>query len=359
MAKRTMNEIERDYKRIINVVATTPVTSIKDIAKKLGLTESKVKTSLSKHPRIEEKIMVQLNKNKEAVKVKKKAEKEALKLQQEVKRVANQKVMEPKKTENLKVANKPEETADFEAGFLIDASIADIQESENILSKLSATQIKIILTSVTIKELEKMQKFHDIDAMGARHILEMAAENPDSFHTVLIDETLETPDDCIIKYCEDHKSKVTLLTSDKAMALKARMYGIQTQYFKKAKKTFPATQPMAHSKRRKLTLYDAKKEGDKLFITNFNDAYKSIMVISNGLEYTEGVYQLKIGDDVYLATKKTNYITFAHYQITSLDAENNCILIYYKRIYNVAQISNLQKAAYKFFMRDFNRRHDL
>ena len=81
------------------------------------------------------------------------------------------------------------------------------------------------------------------------------------------------------------------------------------------------------------------------------------MLISNGLEYTDGEHALKIGDDIYLATKKPEYMTFAHYQITSLSAENNCKLIYSKRIYKAAEILNLPKAGYKSFMRAFKHRH--
>ena len=262
MAKRTMNEIEKDYKKIRTVVDTTPVTSIKEIAKAVGLSESEVKTSLARHPRIECKIIAQLEKNKEALKAKKTAEKEALEAQRKAEQEANRKkALESKKKERPEVAHKAvqlEETVDFDAGFVIDASITGIEELKDVLSKLCVTKAKIILTSVTIKELEKMQKFHDVEAVDARHILAMAAENQNSFHTVLIDETLETPDDCIIKYCADHKDKVALLTSDKTMALKARMYGVQTQYFKQRKNTNP-THPMAYSYDRNNTLLTARK----------------------------------------------------------------------------------------------------
>lgn len=359
MAKRTMKEIEKDYKRIRTVVDTTPVTSIKEIANAVGLTNAEVKTSLAKHPRVEEKIMAQLVKNKEELKAKKKAEKEVLEDQKRTEQEAenHQKAFEPKKKEMPEEAHRAEqseETADFDAGFVIDASITCIEEFEDVLSKLCATKEKIILTSITIKELEKMQKFNDVEAMNARHILAMAAENQKNFHSVLIDEKLGIPDDCIIKYCADHKDKVSLLTSDKTMALKARMYGVQTQYFKHRKTTNSTTdQPKDYLHDRRNTLFAARKVGDKLYISNFKNDYRSILLISNGFEYMDGTHALKIGDDVYLATKKPEYMTFAHYQITSLSAENNCELIYSKRIYKATEILNLPKASYKSFMRDF------
>ena len=104
-----------------------------------------------------------------------------------------------------------------------------------------------------------------------------------------------------------------------------------------------------------LTLFTAKKIGNQLFISIVNNESRSIWLISNGIVYTkEGTYELNIGDDVYIATKKPEYFSFAHFQITSLLAEDNCKLIYSKRIYDVADITNMPKSAYKSFMRDFN-----
>ena len=259
------------------------------------------------------------------------------------------------------VAKFLKETADFNTEFVIDASISGIKGLRSMISFFLAKNARIILTSITINELERMQKFHTIAAVDARYLLSTAAKNPNSFYTVLIDETLETPDDCIIKYCADHKDKVTLLTADKTMTLKARMYGVQAQYFEHEKSTNFATKPMiaqqSHSKT--CTLYVARKVGNKLYISNFNNHYRSVMLLSEGFEYTDGVRELKIGDDVYLATKKLDYLTFAHYRIISLSAENNCKLIYSARIRNVHNLSKLPAARYKSFMRDFKCRHDL
>lgn len=351
-----MNEIEKDYKRIRTVVDTIPVTSIKEIAKEVGLTEREVKTSLAKHPRIEEKIMAQLDKNKKELKAKKKAKKEGQKPEKKDEEEANCK----KALESREKVEQFEETADIDTRFVIDASIAGIEELEELFSNVYATNAKIILTSVTIKELEKMQKFHDDDAKAARHILAMAAENQKSFQTVLIDETVGIPDDCIIKYCADNKDNVVLLTSDKTMALKARMYGVVTQYFKRKRTSkFTTAKSMTCSYDKRNTLLSARKIGDDLVISDFNNKYRSILLISDGYEYTDGVQTLKIGDDVYLATKKPEYMTFAHYKITSLSAENNSKLIYSKRIYRESEILDLPKAGYKSFMRDFKHRHDL
>lgn len=358
MSKRNMNEIEKDYKRIRNVVDTTPVTSIKDIAKATNLSEWEVRTSLDKHPRVKEKIKAQLEQNRKDAENGKKTKKETPENQNIAeKNVESKQDFEEKRMENPKVESKeiqPKETAAVDNYFVIDASITGIEDLKEILSKHCVANSKIILTSVTIKELEKLQKFNDIQAIDACNIMNMSIENPNNFQSVLIDESLETPDDCIIKYCADNKDRVTLLTSDKGMVLKARMYGVQTQYLKQTLKVNPVS-----SYSRKTTLLHVRKIGGQLFISDFNTDCRSILLISKGLEYTEGVHKLKIGDEVYIATKKPDYMTFAHYHITSLSTENNCNLIYSKRIYNVSKISDLPKEGYKSFMRDFLRRHDL
>lgn len=56
--------------------------------------------------------------------------------------------------------------------------------------------------------------------------------------------------------------------------------------------------------------------------------------------------------------KKTDYITFAHYKIISLHEENNCKLIYSRRLYDYNNI-DVPKAEYKAFIKDFKVRHDL
>lgn len=50
------------------------------------------------------------------------------------------------------------EISSLATDYVIDASITGIKEIENILSQLCETNAKIILTSVTLKELENLQK---------------------------------------------------------------------------------------------------------------------------------------------------------------------------------------------------------
>ncbi len=294
--------------------------------------------------------MKRLEKNKEEVKSKRKDKQES--------KLDTFNVKKKNKAKNLKKETKLD--TGYEVGFVIDASIAGIEDLHDIIFKICATSAKLVLTSITVKELEKMQKFKDIDGKGARHILAIAAENDKNFYTVLIDENFENPDECIIKYCADHKDNVVLLTADKAMSLKARMYNVKTKYFKHNNSyTYSNDQPLVYTAPITSTLGITRSIGGKLCISDFNNDYRRVIVISNGIEYTEGICELKIGDDVYLTTKKTQYLTFAHYKMTALSLKNNCKLIYSKKIYNISEIEDLPKVEYKSFIRGFKCNHDL
>ena len=199
----------------------------------------------------------------------------------------------------------------------------------------------------------------------------LAAENPKSFVSQLIDETIGIPDDCIIKYCVDNKDKFILLTSDKTMALKARMYGVEVQYFKKTNKqtnskvetsdtnaNLVPTSTLASTNSNIRTLFPAKKIGNKLMLSDFHTDTRSIRVYSDKYLYNNGTRELKIGDNVFIASKKDDCITFAHYKMISVEATNNCELIFSRRIYDYSK-PDLPKIIYKKFFNDFLRRHDL
>ncbi len=201
-----------------------------------------------------------------------------------------------------------------------------------------------------------MQKFKDVDGKDARYILSLAAENPENFDMVLIDETLENPDACIVQYCATNKENVILLTSDKEMALNARMYSVPVQYFRQTQEKLDNKVVSNKSKIR--TLRPANKLGEQLFISSFENSMQSIRLISDGIEYNNGVKELKVGDDVLIATNKIDCITFAHYRVISLQEENNCELIYSRRFYDYSDL-RLSEGMYKSFIKDFKHSHNL
>lgn len=351
MAKRTQKEIEQDCKRIKEAAKTA--TSIKELEQATGLSYAMINTTLSKHPIIFKRIKEQLDIN---LANREKAKSEAKK----------QTSPAIKGIETSHVS-----TADNFSGFVIDASISGVENIKELLLKICTTDKKIILTSITIRELENLQKSITLQGKDARYFLALAAENPKSFVSQLIDETIGIPDDCIIKYCVDNKDKFILLTSDKTMALKARMYGVEVQYFKKTNKqtnskvetsdtnaNLVPTSTLASTNSNIRTLFPAKKIGNKLMLSDFHTDTRSIRVYSDKYLYNNGTRELKIGDNVFIASKKDDCITFAHYKMISVEATNNCELIFSRRIYDYSK-PDLPKIIYKKFFNDFLRRHDL
>lgn len=342
--KRTQKEIENDCKLLKEVAKVA--TSMKELENLSGLSSAMIHTSLSKHPIIFKRIKEQLVLNQ------KKAEFETQSVvpkEDNVTDETNSEVLSAKVENNAEESDVGETEESKISGYVIDASITGLKNLKEILFKICQTKEKIILTSMTIKELEDLQHFDDIDAQDARYILRLAVENSDTFISVLIDETFDTPDDCIVQYCVKNKDTVTLLTSDKTMVLKARMYAVDVQYFKQAKKHCPSKNPNTK------TLIPARRINGALVIPNFHTANMSISVYSNGVEYHDRMRKLQIGDDVFISTKKPDYITFAHFQMTSLFAKDNCILVYSKRFYDTSNIV-VPKATYKSFIKDFIHR---
>lgn len=230
---------------------------------------------------------------------------------------------------------------------VIDASICGTNDVIGKLKKICETKGKIILTSITIRELERMQKFADKAGADARRILAMAAIKSDCFESVSIKEIQDTPDDCIVDFCRD--KDVILMTADKTMALKARMYGIQEQFLIQSINTTIKEEGV-------YTLFATQGVDQEISIDidNFKiNKLKSIRVISDNIEYDTGIIKLKVGDEVLIATQKYTYVSFAHYRLIKLDLVNNCEIIYQKRIYNLEKVSFLPKASYKSFLKDF------
>ena len=351
MAKRTQKEIEQDCKRIKEAAKTA--TSIKELEQATGLSYAMINTTLSKHPIIFKRIKEQLDIN---LANREKAKSEAKK--------QTSPAINGVETSNVS-------TTDNFSGFVIDASISGVENIKERLLKICNTNKKIILTSITIRELENLQKSITLQGKDARYFLALAAENPKSFVSQLIDETIDSPDDCITKYWADNKDKFILLTSDKTMALKARMYGVEVQYFKKTNKqtnskvetadtnaNLVPTSTLASTNSNIRTLFPAKKIGNKLMLSDFHTDTRSIRVYSDKYLYNNGTRELKIGDNVFIASKKDDCITFAHYKMISVEATNNCELIFSRRIYDYSK-PDLPKIIYKKFFNDFLRRHDL
>ena len=135
------------------------------------------------------------------------------------------------------------------------------------------------------------------------------------------------------------------------MALKAEELGVKAVFFNHSKPTQNSNQPNTYYK--SSTLFASRFLNGNLTISCFDSTKRSIRVLSSNIEYKNCELELQIGDYVFVASRKSDYLSFAHYEITSLSANNNCKLVFVARLYNTYQIRNLPKAAYKSFMLDF------
>lgn len=309
MPKRNKKEIERDYKRIKELISNNMISTLEEMGKILGISRMQILKSLELHPRKKKEILGQLEKNR--------------------------------KMKSAKREKKP-----FSNEYVIDASICGTTNLKATLKEIIENEGVLVLTDITIEELGRLQnKKREYSHLDARYVLKMAAENPNYFKLLRIDKDSSDADSCIVKYCLKNKDNTILLTADKLMAEIARLDGIEVIFLKKEYNI--------------RTLRVVEKFEDKLLITKWDDDYKSVQVISDGFEYSDGIYELKIKDNVYVATKKKNYCTFAHYRIISLEPYNNCVLIYGTRIHENEEIKKLPKGQYRSFMREFERKHSL
>ena len=245
------------------------------------------------------------------------------------------------------------------SGFVIDTSICGIDNQKALferlikLSNASDCKKKIILTTVTIDELDNLQKQSIQNSENARAILTAAANDRKHYLSVKINTSYKLADDCVLHFCEKHKVSVTLLTADKAMYLKALAMSIDVCYFKSS------PTHVGHQKSPIRTLYPTRKDGEALILTsNFDSVSTAIRVLTNGFEYDiskikKTSYELHIGEDVLVAKNKGNYISFYDFRIISLYSQENCEIVYYKQIHSSQDINNLPKASYKNFLKDF------
>ena len=310
--RRNNDELRNDAKRIMNVSRSS--STLQELQKKMGLSRYQILKSLT--PEEFEKVKNTLQKNKE---------------------------------NNKKKTLKSVEQWLDESGkrkYVIDASVCGWYNIENKITQMLAENKNIVLTSMTVRELEKLQNSYAKNASVASYILSLAAKFPENFETVLIKEKYSVADDNLIEYCKENRNKIILLTRDKTMALKARMYGVRTLFLDDL-----TTGTKGDNVR---TLYNSCKVGDDLILSGLQKRYRSTRVLSNGVEYNQGTVTLHIGDDVLIAKHHDTYASFCHFRVINLNERDNCQFIYGTRVYydHLNRMNNLNPE-YRRFMKDF------
>lgn len=242
--------------------------------------------------------------------------------------------------------------------FVIDASITSVKNIRAVLKKIGEDpeleEFKVVLTSITIHELQMLQKGKDSDGYDARFIMNHAIDHKESYELVQIPETEKTPDACIIRYCA-HKRDVVLLTSDKEMALDANLKGVNVLFFK---------QPEKKCQTKKfdgiVSLYPTRKIGNQLFTGEMQTSMRSMMVITqDGKKYSKNICELHLGDDILIASLKDDCLIFVHYKLISMSSENNAQTLFSRRYYATDEIDNLESELYQNFLREFIKKHNI
>ena len=241
--------------------------------------------------------------------------------------------------------------------FVLDASVTSVKNVRALLRKFCEeaylSEFKIVLTSVTIRELQMLQKRSDSDGQDARFILNHAIDHGNMYQLVQISEDESSPDNCIIKYCVEHKDDVVLLTSDKEMALNAKMKQVQVLFFKQAD-----DKSSGRDHGSIVSLYPVRRIGDQLFTGELQTAKRSMMVISqDGSEHSRDICELHVGDDVLIASLRDDCVIFVHYKIISLKDVDNARTVYNKRYYGTDVIDELEDERYRRFLKEFIRKH--
>lgn len=181
--------------------------------------------------------------------------------------------------------------------------------------------------------------------IDSQKLMQLFADHHYTFTIVPVMQNSEKKEQ-LVQYCINNPNKFILVTANQTVCDKI--------------KTLSTTSTPTHTTSKVKTLIDAKRIGGKLFISELNSRNRNICVISKGREYNEGSCQLNIGDDVFIATKKREYCAFSHFRIISLGLENNSILVYHTRLYNMKKINdNLPRDDYRRFVRSFKLRHDI
>lgn len=305
MGKRTNTQIKKDYERIKAFAEVTKALTINELAKEVEMSPAQVCKSLEQHPRVKQRVLKKLEQNR-----------------------ANNKPKQVKMVQQPKM-------------YLIDASVVCVAELQQIIA-----DNPIILTDIAISKFEKIQHSKDFRGLNARTLLRRVAEEHTTCKCVKVQEENLSQEQSIIKFCLNNKEDVILLTSNPVLTLNARAHFIEVEFVRQTK--------IDWNMKKRSTLYNTEMEDGKLVINKFETQYRKTVVKSNEQQYSHGTYALNIGDEVFTATLKKDHLVFAHYKIVSLEKENNCELVYSKRIMSEQDLNALPQE-YQAFMLEFKR----
>lgn len=225
---------------------------------------------------------------------------------------------------------------------VLDTSAINIPNIMDVLNDFIKENKKIVLTSTVISELDKMQQINDSLGNKAKFLLSAAANNPVNYKPVLIVETENCADDNIIRFCIENRSRVTLITSDKIMALHARMLDVEVSFFK---------QDFGNNNLK--TLYGTKVINDTLYLSQSKNPDIHVAVwAETSIILAPAMYELEVGNEIFILNTANSKSSFNHFKMVNLNSSENCELVYSAEFTNKSSLYSVDKR-YENFLKRF------
>ena len=207
---------------------------------------------------------------------------------------------------------------------LIDASIL-----AGNWEKILETHDTIVITSVTIRELDALKVKRGLKGREARKLIKQAIEEDETgkFEYVRIEEKYSCPDNNILEYCQ--KNDLKLYTSDQIMYLKAiKFLNIDAVLVNQIPERNSENQNNNNHNQReyeRMHLDGSKFDWkDKKLTINLDDKDNRITCVwSWGKLYDHGEVELKFGDCIFECTKKETGLNFSHYKVVKISPDKN------------------------------------
>lgn len=249
-----------------------------------------------------------------------------------------------KEMEEVETTEYVEETEESQKKkIVLDASVISSTEIIDLVSNiLSKDDQIIVLTSVTLVQLDHIKRGKTEAAYYADYILSTAAEKPEHFEIAMVSHKGDYISN-IIDYCSKNVEEVELVTSNKKMLQIAIENGISYKYLNLNGYMI-------------VSIYPAEMVNNHLQIQLLNTEFKTIWVIKkNGKIYKEGIIELNVGDNILMSSDKFDTISFAHYKvILDNQLQDNCELIYGKKFSSKVKLQKFIKYGLKINQyRDF------
>ncbi len=225
--------------------------------------------------------------------------------------------------------------------YVLDASFCGCYNFKQEFKKIIDSSKKIILTDITIRELKKIQtQASNKTSEHARNILDCALLYKQKFICEKINK-LDSPDNSIIRFCSEHKSRVELMTCDKEMALLAEAEDVKVECFEGFgdKKVFLDK------------IVDLNWRG---YVEQFEYSNKFVMIKNhiNGENIFSGEYKITPGDEIFIIYDKKGNYEFEHYMIPANQTQK-AMLVYRVVIWSEEEASNLKRKDYRRFVRNY------